>query len=126
MHWAMDDAEVDYVIGAVCFIARHGHEFLGLYDFDLCTGSWEHHDAAVKLPEFSLDAALAKGEGEPAILSLQLRKQLYDHYMTEAHRWVERLRAEPAAEQGTLGGELEELQFFSLPAGHRGPGGAVD
>ena len=46
--------------------------------------------------------------------------------MTDAARWVERLRAEPAVERGTLGGELEELQFFSLPAGHRGPGGAVD
>ena len=83
-------------------------------------------EASVKLPEFSLGAALAKDEGEPAILSLPLRKQLYDHYMTEARRWVERLRTETAAEQSTLGGELEELQFFSLPAGHRGPGGAVD
>ncbi len=46
--------------------------------------------------------------------------------MTEAARWVERLRVEPVAEQVTLGGELEELQFFSLPAGHRGPGGTVD
>ena len=78
------------------------------------------------MPEFSLDAALTRDEGEPAILSLPLRTQLYDHYMTEAARWVERLRAEPAAEQSTLGGELEELQFFSLPAGHRGPGGTVD
>ena len=126
LHWVMDDAEVDYVIGAVCFIARHGHEFLGLYDFDLCTGSWEHRESSVKLPRFSLDAALARDEGEPAILSLQLRTQLYDHYMTEAARWVERLRAEPAPGQSKLGGELEELQFFSLPAGHRGPGGTVD
>ena len=126
LHWVMDDAEVDYIIDAIRFIAQHGHEFLGLYDFDLCTGFWEHREASVKLPEFSLGVALAKDEGEPAILSLPVRKQLYDHYMTEASRWVERLREEPAAEQSTLGGELEELQFFSLPAGHRGPGGAVD
>ena len=36
------------------------------------------------------------------------------------------LRAEPAATESKLGGDLEELQFFSLPAGHRGPGGTVD
>jgi len=126
LHWVMDDAEVDYVIDAVIFIARHGHEFLGLYDFDLCTGSWEHRESRVDLPKFSLDAALAADAGEPAMLSLPVRKQLYDHYMTEAKRWVERLRSEPVPAQTSLGGELEELQFFSLPAGHRGPGGKVD
>jgi hypothetical protein len=52
--------------------------------------------------------------------------QLYDHYMTEAARWVERLRTGPAAEKSTLGGELGELQFFSLPAGQRWPAGTVD
>jgi len=126
LHWVMDDAEVDYVIDAVIFIARHGHAFLGLYDFDLCTGSWERRDSHIQLPKFSLDAALAAEAGEPAMLSLPVRKQLYDHYMTEAMRWVERLRSEPAPEETSLGGELEELQFFSLPAGHRGPGGKVD
>ena len=122
----MDDAEVDYIIDAVHFIAKHGHEFLTLYNFDLCTGTWEHRELPVNLPQFSLDAALAKDEGEPAILSLPVRKQLYDHYMTEANRWVERLRTEPAAGQASLGGDLEALQFFALPDGHRGPGGTVD
>jgi selenocysteine lyase/cysteine desulfurase len=126
LHWVMDDAEVDYIIGAVNFIAQHGHEFLTLYDFDLCTGTWEHRQLPTNLPQFSLDAALAKDEGEPAILSLPVRKQLYDHYMTEADRWVERLRAEPEGACCTLEGDLEELQFFALPDGHRGPGGTVD
>ncbi len=114
LHWVMDDAEADYVIDAIHFVARHGHRFLPLYDFDLCTGSWEHKHAALDLPKFSLDAALANDEGEPATLSLPLRKQLYDHYMTEATRWVERLREEPAPKCCSLAGELEELQFFSL------------
>ena len=114
MHWAMDDAEVDYVIGAVNFIARHGHHFLQLYNFDLCTGTWEHREASPELPQFSLDAALGRDQSEPAPLSLQLRKQLYDHYMTEAARWVERLQQQPAAKPASLGGELDELQFFTL------------
>jgi hypothetical protein len=126
LHWVMDDDEVDYIIEAIHFIARHGDEFLALYNFDLCTGTWEHREIRTNLPNFSLDAALAEDEGEPARLSLPVRKQLYDHYMTEAKRWVERLRAEPAVAHVSLEGDLEELQFFSLPAGHRGPGGTVD
>ena len=115
LHWVMDDAEADYVIDAVHFVARHGHRFLGLYEFDLCTGTWNHRHAGCELPVFSLDAALAGDEGEPAMLSLPLRKQLYNHYMTEAARWVDRLREEPTVRQRTLSGELEELQFFALP-----------
>ena len=63
-----------------------------------------------------LDAALDGDEGEPAILSLPLRKQLYDHYMTEANRWAARLGEEPEVATRSLDGELGELQFFALPA----------
>ena len=122
LHWVMDDAEADYVIETVNFIAQHGHRFLSLYEFDLCSGTWKHRHASADLPEFSLDAALDNAVGEPAQLSLPVRKQLYDHYLTEAGRWVERLRQEPAEPCCSLEGELEELQFFSLPAGHEGTG----
>jgi len=115
MHWVMDDPEADYVIGAVNFIANYGYLFLNLYDFDLCSGTWSHRHATDTLPKFSLDAALDNDEADPALLTLPLRKQLYDHYMTEAERWVERLKNEPAGSLATLEGELGELQFFSLP-----------
>ena len=115
LHWVMDDAEANYVIDAVHFVARHGMRFLELYDFDLSTGMWEHRQAACELPKFSLDAALSTTPGEPATLSLELRKQLYDHYLTEARRWAEHLKTTPTAKFETLGGDLEELQFFALP-----------
>ena len=118
LHWVMDDAEADYVIDAVHFVARHGHRFLALYDFDLCTGAWKHRQIDTELTNFSLDAALDSDAGEPAVLSLPLRKQLYNHYMTEAERWVARLKTESAASLTLLEGDLEELQFFSLPADH--------
>jgi len=115
LHWVMDDAEADYVIDAVLFIARHGHLFLDLYDFDLCSGTWTHRNATEKLQTFSLDAALSDDHGDPATLTTALRKQLYDHYMTEAMRWVDRLAEETPAGQEKLEGELGELQFFALP-----------
>ena len=111
----MDDDEAQYVIDAVHFIADHGHEFMALYDFDLCTGTWRHRHGECPLPKFCLDEALANEEGEPAVLSLAVRRQLYNHYMTEANRWVQRLREQPEAGLASLEGELEELQFFSLP-----------
>ncbi len=117
LHWVMDDAEAGYVIDAVHFIAKHGHRFLALYEFDLATGTWSHKQDCCVLPQFSLDAALGLTEGEPATLTLSLRKQLYDHYMTEANRWVQRLTEEGVAPQASLEGELGELQFFALPDG---------
>ena len=116
LHWVMDDAEANYVIDAVHFVANHGHHFLSLYDFDLCTGTWSHKQGLCTLPEFSLDEALVEDDVEPAPLSFALRKQLYNHYMTEASRWVERLKDEPVGALGSLEGELGELQFFVLPS----------
>jgi selenocysteine lyase/cysteine desulfurase len=121
LHWVMDDAEANYVIGAVHFIAQYGQRFLDLYDFDLSTGTWSHRQSTDELQKFSLDDAISEENGEPAILSLQLREQLYDHYMTEAKRWAQRLADEPARQNESLGGELGELQFFSLPARGVGP-----
>ena len=115
LHWVMDDVEADYVIEAVNFIARHGRRFLDLYDFDLCSGTWTHREVSIELPKFSLDQALALDDSEPSHLSLALRRQLYDHYMTEARRWAERLAENPDVATRMLEGELGELQFFSLP-----------
>jgi selenocysteine lyase/cysteine desulfurase len=119
LHWVMDDAEANYVIDAVHFIARQGHRFLSLYDFDLATGTWKHKHAASELPQFSLEEALNVDEGEPAILSLPLRRQLYNHYMTEAERFADRLGEERAVECKSLDSEFSDLQFFSLPADER-------
>jgi len=105
----------------VNFLAREGHHFLSLYDFDLSTGTWVHKYAAGQLPEFSLDQALDIEEGEPATLSLPLRQQLYRHYMTEAQKIADQLRNEPEAKLVSLGGDLGELQFFAMPEDERQP-----
>jgi len=119
LHWVMDDAEAGYVIDAVHFLAREGRQFLGLYEFELATGTWKHKFASSSLPQFSLDAALSVDEGEPAILSLPLRRQLYQHYLSEAQRIANGLRTEGEARCCTLEGELGDLQFFTMPEDDR-------
>jgi len=120
LHWVMDDAEANYVIDAVHFIAEHGKKFLSLYDFDLCSGTWSHRESTIELPKFSLESALGNEQEEPANLSLPLRRQLYDHYMVEARRWAERLGHDKDVPTVSLEGELGELQFFTLP-NHKAP-----
>ena len=117
----MDDAESNYVIDAVHFIARHGYRFLSLYDFDLCSGTWSHKQDSDELQSFSLDSALEANDLDPAVLTDPLRKQLYDHYMTEANRWVGRLKEESDQPLAKLEGELGELQFFALPGNSSQP-----
>ena len=121
LHWVMDDAEANYVIEAVHFLAREGHRFLALYDFDLASGTWAHKYGKGTLPKFSLEAALETKPGEPATLTLPLRKQLYRHYMSEAQKIADRLRDEPEARLRSLDGELGDLQFFSMPDDERQP-----
>ena len=121
LHWVMDDAEANYVIEAVRFLAREGHRFLSLYDFDMATGTWVHRQATGELPRFSLEAALDTKPGEPATLTLPLRKQLYRHYLAEAQRVADQLRSEPRSRLKSLGEELDDLQFFALPDIERQP-----
>jgi len=116
LHWVMDDAEANYVIDALHFVARHGRDFLRLYDFDLDDGTWSHRQDSIELPNWSLDEALGNQKAEPARLSPPERQQLYERYMTDARRWAGRLEAEPAETLASLEGELGELQFFALPA----------
>lgn len=40
LHWSLSDAEIDYLIEAVAFIAEEGWRFVDLYRFDLEDGAW--------------------------------------------------------------------------------------
>lgn len=42
LHYAMDDATVDFILRAVEWVARHGWKLLPDYTFELSTGEWYH------------------------------------------------------------------------------------
>ena len=110
----MDDAEADFIIDAVAFLAREGERFLPLYDFDLDSGVWVHRDAAETMPSLSVLDALDAPKRDDEPLSAGQRAGRYAETLADAEAWAEQLDAR--APSGTLDGELGELQFFTLPA----------
>lgn len=115
MHYVMDDLEVDYLLDAVDFLARHGSLFLRLYDFDLYDGSWRNKDDPTHLQKFSLDAALETSKGEELPMPFEERQKRYASYLEEAEKLARKLQKQGSPEEQTLDGTLGELQFFSLP-----------
>jgi hypothetical protein len=112
-HYVMDDAEADYIIQAVCFLARHGWRFLHLYRFDLRTASWSHAQECPALDAFSLAAALSSPGAPGQELGDGQRHAFYQRCMAEAQALAELLAnlgsppASPLPESG-----LKDLVFF--------------
>jgi selenocysteine lyase/cysteine desulfurase len=119
LHYVMDDAEVDYILDAVEFVAEQGHRFLPLYDFDLHTGAWCHKADCVSLEGFSLEAALECKGYQSRALSSGARGHLYQAFLAEARQLAAGLagqqEGQPAPQELQLDSELEELKFFSVP-----------
>ena len=57
-HYTHSDAEVDYLIKAVEFVAEHGARFLPLYTFDVRSGAWVHRGGRPETPAYGLAEAL--------------------------------------------------------------------
>jgi selenocysteine lyase/cysteine desulfurase len=114
-HYAMDDAEADYLIDAVDFVARRGWDFLGDYRFDAQSAAWVHHKEAPMAESFGLGQALACGCPPCQGLDAELRGSLYRDYLQEAERLAdEALARRPGL--ADLPGEAGRLQFFDMPA----------
>ncbi|MGP1275534.1 MAG: hypothetical protein ACQRW7_08955, partial [Caulobacterales bacterium] len=46
LHWALDEAEIDYLIRAIAFLSAEGWKFLDLYRFDIASGAWSWRGAS--------------------------------------------------------------------------------
>ena len=115
MHYVMDDLEVDFLLDAVDFVARHGELFLRLYDFDLYDGSWSKKDDPVSLQRFSLQSALEANMGEETPMPFDERQKCYARYLEEALELARKLQNQDPPVEHKLAGKLGDLQFFALP-----------
>ncbi|MEM8559383.1 MAG: aminotransferase class V-fold PLP-dependent enzyme, partial [Bacteroidota bacterium] len=111
-HYTMDDAEADFVIAAVAFLAEHGACFLPHYQFDVNTGVWSHKTAATTLPTYRIEDAARATQARATALPEGVRRERYQHALDEARRLAE---ASPSPVCETrLEGEAGALQFFAV------------
>ena len=115
LHYVMDDAEADYILDAVDFVAEHGYRFMPLYDFDVNSGAWQHKSDCTCLEGFSLESALQCQGYQSRCLTVHERRILYAGFLAEARAQAASLAAEQAPEEHRLDEELERLKFFSVP-----------
>ncbi len=113
-HYAMDDAEADFLIDAVEFVAEHGHRFIPLYHFELETGTWTHAKSRAQYEHLSLEAALSAGRVEPTARPSAERARLYGQFLDDARLRAKALARDAVSNDSRLDGELGELQVFVL------------
>ncbi len=110
-HFIMDDADADYVIEAVAFIAQHGRQFLPLYDFAVDTGVWTHRDGRESRDCFSLAAALEARAPEVTALRPEVRARAYAGYLEHARLLAQELERSGSA-QRPVEHDFGRLKFF--------------
>ena len=113
-HPTMDDAEADYLVAAVAFVARHGERFLPLYRFSVEAGTWTHRDTAPDdgADVLSLAGALAAAPPVQTPVSDGVRRARYAAALTDAAALAGALADAPAT--GCLDAALADLQFFAM------------
>ena len=111
-HYTLSDAEADYIVEAVRFVAAHGARLLGLYDFDVRTGAWAHRGAQDTAPELSLAQALAAAPARRPAGDEAGRARQFQAALDHAHAIAAGLPDTPAS--GTLPDGLADVQFFAL------------
>lgn len=89
-HYVMDEADVDFIVRAVEFIAECGEQFLSYYNFCLKQAIWVHIDDNNDCPELKLDDAFDEDIMCPSPVPSGLRKHLYSQFITEAYSWAQK------------------------------------
>ncbi|HLA64867.1 MAG TPA: aminotransferase class V-fold PLP-dependent enzyme, partial [Rhodothermales bacterium] len=111
-HYSMDDAEADYLIEAVAFVAAHGRRFLPFYRFDVASGAWTHRDGAAATRAFSLPAALAAAPFAATARPEDERAAHYRRALDEAQALADGLE-EPDC-SGVIDAACADLQYFPV------------
>jgi selenocysteine lyase/cysteine desulfurase len=118
-NYFLSDAVVDYVIGAVAFVARHGHRLLGDYRFEVATGLWRHRRGLVE-PPLRLRQLSYDDDGNlsyPRLGEWAAEAELAG-YLSAAEELVEAIGSPPVAadDEAAVSSEFDALRWFDLPA----------
>jgi selenocysteine lyase/cysteine desulfurase len=112
----LSEAEFDYLVEAVDFLAEHAWKLLPLYSFDPRTGLWRHRHAPPERPAtLSLDPWAGPAATAP--------ESVLAGYLDEARRIVAEVEARPPVPVPPtpfVSEEFERLRWFPLPESRRG------
>ncbi|HPS40227.1 MAG TPA: aminotransferase class V-fold PLP-dependent enzyme [Candidatus Cloacimonadota bacterium] len=109
LHYALDQAELDYLILALKFVIEHGSRFIPQYVFDMKSGEWTHKNYQ-SAPPISLDLEEMLSGTEIKPTCLYDGSPLYAEALAEASRLAEGLSEEFSVRQ--FEPELTSLMYF--------------
>jgi selenocysteine lyase/cysteine desulfurase len=115
-NYFLSDPVVDYVIDAVLFVARHGHQLLGDYRFDPTAGLWHHRRGLVEPPlrlgqlSYAADGSLQYPQRTDRAPESDLQL-----YLDEAAALVPAARSCSADAQARVSSDFDTLRWFDLP-----------
>ncbi len=113
-NYFIDEEVADYIIEAVCQVARDGWRLLPDYRFDPVTGLWHHRDGVAEPPLRLADISFgADGMTRPAGHQTAPQSALAD-YLAQA-RQIYAAAAEIDATPAQLRPEFDHLRWFMLP-----------
>jgi len=120
-HYIFDDADVEYLISCMEFVAEFGAKFLSLYDFDQQSGLWVHKEFKEESACVCLaDALSGSASGKP---SLDVPDSRAEHYLSNLAQArfladeladVQGVEEEVELEEDDLVRRMRQLQFFEM------------
>jgi len=107
LHYTFQEKDINFILNAIEFVARHGHLFLTRYRLNMATAEWSHIDFTEEEHPFSID-----NDFEPKETDMSLIDELRKSYFIEAERLVQDLQQEPGADYHVDNDEIESIKFF--------------
>ena len=112
-HYLMDDAEADYVVAAIEFVAQQGYRFLPQYDFDVRTGLWSYRGFKESREPFSLAAALDASGCDETAMPAEVRSRAYQGYLQAARQFAESVEHTGSDAARPMEQDFGALKFFA-------------
>jgi selenocysteine lyase/cysteine desulfurase len=116
LNYFISDAEADFILRAVDWVATHGWRLTPSYEFDPLTGHWRHRDWKAHAPMSLHD--LRYGNGQVHFRSRHARApesdlESYFEEAEQARARAEAVEIDPAATP--LAEDFERMRWFPLP-----------
>jgi hypothetical protein len=107
IHYTFDRRDIDFLVKAIDFAARHGHLFLRDYAFDWRSGEWRHLRFREKKPVLSLES-----DFRTASADLSRKMAFRAAYFREARRLASQFGGAAQMSFRKDATEVEDLKYF--------------